>query len=77
MKSSNVVSMSSSTDSTNAAHSIAREYPGREGSAVHAYLHREEGVQWNAEYWYRRAGRSPVTGSLEDEWLTLAGELLG
>ena len=59
-----------------AAHSIAREDPGREGSAVHAYLHREEGVQWNAEYWYRRAGRPPVTGSLEDEWAALAGELL-
>jgi len=25
--------------------------------AVHAYLHRKEGVEWNAEYWYSRAGR--------------------
>ena len=44
-------------------------------AAVHAFLHREEGVQWNAEYWYRQAGRPPFTGSLEDEWVALAGEL--
>lgn len=60
-----------------AAHSIAQEDSSLEGSAVHAFLHREEGAQWNAEYWYRRAGRAPVSGSLEGEWTALAGELLG
>ena len=29
-----------------------------EGMAVHAYLHRKEGEQWNADYWYRLAGRT-------------------
>ena len=39
------------------AHTIAQAIPTVHGSAVHAYLHREEGVLWNADYWYRRAGR--------------------
>ena len=34
----------------NKAHSIAQEIPTVQGSAVHAYLHREEGVVWNADY---------------------------
>ncbi len=58
------------------AHEIAQGVPNAQGSAVHAYLHRKEGVQWNAEYWYSRAGRPPFTGSLEEEWLALADELL-
>lgn len=58
------------------AHSIAQDVPGSQGSAVHAYLHRKEGVQWNAEYWYKRAGRSPFSGSLEEEWNALAEKLL-
>lgn len=41
----------------NAAHHIAQQH---EGSAnfdhLHAYLHRVEGDEWNASYWYRRAG---------------------
>jgi hypothetical protein len=58
------------------AHTIAQESAGAAGSAVHAYLHRKEGVQWNAEYWYRRAGRSPFAGSLDEEWVALAREFL-
>lgn len=58
------------------AHSIAQDVPGSQGSAVHAYLHRKEGVQWNAEYWYQRARRPPFTGSLDEEWTALAVELL-
>jgi len=59
-----------------AAHRIAQNVPGEQGSAVHAYLHRKEGVEWNAEYWYRRARRSPFRGSLDEEWTALAKELL-
>jgi hypothetical protein len=43
---------------------------------VHAYLHRKEPDLANARYWYNRAGRSPATGSLEQEWDALAVELL-
>lgn len=60
----------------NKAHRIAQEIPTDQGSAVHAYLHREEGVLWNADYWYRRAGRRRPAMSLEAEWRMLAEEML-
>jgi len=43
---------------------------------VHAYLHRKEGDQSNAEYWYRRCGRKPSKASLEEEWRAIVRELL-
>nr|WP_294508072.1 hypothetical protein [uncultured Rhodopila sp.] len=58
------------------AHECAQADPGRGGAAVHAYLHRKEPDLANARYWYTRAGRSPATGSLDDEWAALAAELL-
>jgi hypothetical protein len=58
------------------AHSIAQDIPTAQGSAVHAYLHREEGVLWNADYWYSRAGRVRPGVSLEEEWESLAKEML-
>ena len=58
------------------AHSIAQEIPTAQGSAVHAYLHREEGVMWNADYWYSRAGRIRPDIPLEDEWKLLVEEML-
>jgi hypothetical protein len=58
------------------AHSIAQEIPTVEGSAVHAYLHREEGVLWNADYWYSRAGRKRPDIPLEEEWQLLVKEML-
>jgi hypothetical protein len=39
-----------------AAHHIAQDIDTEYGSWVHAYLHRREGHQSNAAYWYRRAG---------------------
>ncbi len=59
------------------AHSIAQDIPTKQGSAVHAYLHREEGVIWNADYWYSRAGRVRPDISLEEEWMQLVREMLG
>ena len=58
------------------AHSIAQVIPTTQGSAIHAYLHREEGVIWNADYWYTRAGRDRPDYSLEREWQELVEELL-
>ena len=58
------------------AHSIAQDIPTRQGSAVHAYLHREEGVLWNADYWYSRAGRVRPDVPLEEEWHDLVEEML-
>ena len=58
------------------AHSIAQDIPTEQGSAVHAYLHREEGVIWNADYWYSRAGRVRLDISLAEEWTLLVKEML-
>jgi hypothetical protein len=58
------------------AHSIAQDIPTIQGSAVHAYLHREEGVLWNADYWYSRAGRKRSEISLQEEWSRLVEEML-
>ncbi len=59
------------------AHTIAQGIPTREGSAVHAYLHRVEGVLWNADYWYARAGRKRSNIPLAEEWKLLVEEMLG
>ena len=40
------------------AHGIVMDGPDRDCDWVHAYLHRVEGDQVNAQYWYRQAGRS-------------------
>ena len=45
------------------AHESAQQDEGRDGSWVHAYLHRKEGDQGNAAYWYSRAGKPFVQGA--------------
>ena len=54
------------------AHSIAQGIATRDGSLVHAYLHRKEGDLGNAGYWYSRAGTSAPSVSLAEEWESLA-----
>jgi len=56
------------------AHRIAQSIKSSAGSALHAYLHREEGDNSNAQYWYSRAERPMVETSLEEEWRSLARE---
>lgn len=58
------------------AHAIAQSIPTVQGSAVHAYLHRKEGVLWNADYWYSRAGRDRPDIAIDEEWQKLAEEML-
>jgi hypothetical protein len=58
------------------AHQLVDELETPEGMAVHAYLHRKEGEQWNADYWYRRAGRTYFRIQLGDEWTALVQALL-
>ncbi len=50
------------------AHTLVDELETMDGMAVHAYLHRKEGVGWNADYWYKRAGREFYRPSLAEEW---------
>ena len=60
------------------AHDACQNLPDPAGPWIHAWLHREEGDQGNAAYWYARA-RKPVPPrglSLPDEWMEIAKELL-
>lgn len=58
------------------AHEIAQEIEDSSGSWVHAYLHRKEGDEGNAGYWYRRAGRPQAKGDLELEWTRIVEQML-
>jgi hypothetical protein len=58
------------------AHGCAQAQEDAAGAWVHAYLHRKEGDAANADYWYRRADRPPVSGPLDREWAMIAEELL-
>ncbi len=51
----------------NASHDIAQEMHDQLGSWIHAYLHRKEGDEFNAGYWYRKAKRPFSNLSLEAE----------
>jgi len=50
-----------------ASHDIAQDLHSQMGSWIHAYLHRKEGDEWNAGYWYRKAGKSFPEYSLDEE----------
>lgn len=58
------------------AHDLVQDIPGSHASWIHAYLHREEGDQWNADYWYNRAGKPSSRLSLEEEWNSIVQHLL-
>ena len=58
------------------AHTIAQDIEDRNGSWVHAYLHRREGDLGNASYWYNRAGRKMPGYSLQEEWREIVKNFL-
>jgi hypothetical protein len=58
------------------AHERAQERDDAAGAHVHAYLHRKEGDQSNAEYWYRRARVAPSVLPLDAEWEELVRRFL-
>jgi hypothetical protein len=53
------------------SHNIAQDINDKNGSWVHAYLHRKEGDISNARYWYSMAGKSEPRVSLKVEWESL------
>lgn len=59
------------------AHALVQDETTPIAARVHAYLHRKEGDEWNARYWYRAGGSKPFTGSLEQEFSHLVSELTG
>jgi len=58
------------------AHGLVDDLETRDGMAVHAYLHRKEGDESNANYWYRRCGLRFDERSLDAECASLLEELL-
>lgn len=53
------------------AHKTIQDEADVFSAQIHAYLHRKEGDQGNADYWYRRSGSSRPRLSLEEEWVEL------
>jgi hypothetical protein len=62
-----------------AAHLIAQDHEGeRLANWIHAVVHRMEGDEGNAAYWYRRCGRgSAATSAIEAELQEIRQELEG
>lgn len=58
------------------AHELVNELESNDAMVVHAHLHRREGDHSNAEYWYRRAGRSYFRDDLDEEWQALVDGML-
>jgi len=58
------------------SHNIVQDINSKEGSWIHAYLHRKEGDTGNASYWYHRAGKNMPNVSLEEEWEDLINYFL-
>ena len=60
------------------AHEIVQQMDDVTAARIHAYLHREEGDDWNSRYWHRQAGSTfPENMSLEEEWRMLVKLCLG
>lgn len=58
------------------SHESAQTGNDRNSAWVHAYLHRKEGDEWNAGYWYSKAGKPVFTGALEAEAAEMLRALL-
>ncbi len=63
-------------DDWDKSHEIIQDIEDEKAAWIHAYLHRKEGDIWNADYWYRRAGKKRPDISLEAEWEQLTSALL-
>ena len=59
------------------AHALVQDLTGKNAAWVHAYLHRKEGDNWNANYWYTKAGRNMPDVSLQEEWAAIVAAMLG
>jgi len=59
------------------AHSIAQDIHTSMGSWIHALLHVIEGDQWNADYWFNKAGKpSRKPKDIEALWDEIATKVL-
>ena len=58
-------------DDWESSHNVAQDIHDKNGSWIHAYLHRKEGDIPNARYWYTMAGRKEPGVTLKEEWESL------
>jgi hypothetical protein len=58
------------------AHALIQDMEDKNAAWIHAYLHRKEGDNWNADYWYRRAGKSRPDANLDTEWANIVSAFL-
>ncbi|MBX2923102.1 MAG: hypothetical protein KF746_12965 [Chitinophagaceae bacterium] len=58
------------------AHDIIQHVEDSTAAWIHAYLHRKEGDNGNARYWYNRAGKRFPSVSLQEEWEEITSALL-
>lgn len=58
------------------AHEIVQNISDEKAALIHAYLHRQEGDEHNANYWYARAGQEFNSSCLNKEWEHLVKDLL-
>jgi hypothetical protein len=58
------------------AHTLIQDLTDKTAAHIHAYLHRVEGDNWNANYWYQKAGRQMPNLSLKEEWKKIVEELI-
>ncbi len=57
------------------AHAIVQDDPSPDAAWIHAHLHRIEGDEMNARYWYRRAGKPVPASDLDAERAEIAAAL--
>lgn len=53
------------------AHEMVQDFNDAYSCLIHGFLHRQEGDQFNARYWYTKAGHSMPKNSLDDEFSRL------
>jgi hypothetical protein len=58
------------------AHQLIQDEPGANAALLHAYLHRVEGDNGNAAYWYHKAGEKMPKLELAEEWNFLVTRFL-
>lgn len=63
-------------DNWDKSHELIQDLSDDKAAWIHAYLHRKEGDTWNADYWYRKAGKKRPDLSLSEEWEQIAKALL-
>jgi len=58
------------------AHKLIQDIEDKNAAWIHAYLHRKEGDNSNADYWYNLAGKKRSNASSEKEWEEIVSALI-